>query len=358
MKVYIKFIIYSFIKSLIFVSAIFFSLVLILNTLTEIEFFKGINVQAYLPIYASLLNSPTLLFEMFPFVFLISTQVFFINLFDDNQIQVFKYSGLRNSSILGVISFTSLITGIFIILLFYGLSSNLKNIYLEIKNKYTTDDKYLAVITNNGLWIKDTNKKKFTTIVHASKIDKNFLVDAFITQFDDKNEVIRHIQSNKINIEKNNWVIFNAKIIENDSVIKENFTNIYSNFNYKKIQSLFSNLSSLSILELYELKANYVSLNYSTTEVDLQIQKLISYPIFLLLMTILSSVIMFNTKNFKSNMIKISIGLLLSVIIYYINNFFFVMGKSEKISISISIWLPLFFLIILNILISRKVNDK
>ena len=357
MKIYIKFIIFSFIKSLLFVSVIFFSLVLILNILTEIEFFKGINVETFLPIYVSFLNAPTLLFEMFPFVFLISTQVFFINLFNENQIQVFKYSGLKNSKILGIISFTSAVVGVLIILFFYGLSSNLKNIYLEIKNKYTTDDKYLAVITNNGLWIKDTNNDS-TNIVHASKIEKNFLVDAFITQFDSKNEVIRHIKSNKINIEKNNWLIFDAKIFENNTSIKKDLKIIYSNFNYKKIQSLFSNLSSLSIIELYELKKNYQSLNYSTTEVDLQIQKLISYPIFLLLMTILSTIIMFNTKHFKSNTIKISIGLLLSVIIYYINNFFFVMGKSEKISILISVWLPLFILMISSILISYKINEK
>mgnify|MGYP001369382274 FL=1 len=357
MKIYIKFIIFSFIKSLLFVSVIFFSLVLILNILTEIEFFKGINVKTYLPIYASFLNAPTLLFEMFPFVFLISTQVFFINLFNENQIQVFKYSGLKNSKILGIITLTSAVVGILIILFFYGLSSNLKNIYLEIKNKYTTDDKYLAVITNNGLWIKDTNKDHIN-IVHASKIEKNFLINAFITQFDNKNEVIRHIKSNKINIEKNNWSIFDAQIFENDTSIKKDLKIIYSNFNYKKIQSLFSNLSSLSIIELYELKKNYQSLNYSTTEVDLQTQKLISYPIFLLLMTILSSIIMLNTKHFKSNTIKISIGLLLSVIIYYINNFFFVMGKSEKISILVAIWFPLFILMTSSILISYKINEK
>ena len=54
---------------------------------------------------------------------------------------------------------------------------------MEIKNKYTTDDKYLAVITNNGLWIKDTNENKIN-IIHASKIDDKFLINTFISQFD------------------------------------------------------------------------------------------------------------------------------------------------------------------------------
>ena len=67
---------------------------------------------------------------------------------------------------------------------------------------------------------------------------------------------------------------------------------------------------------------------------------------------------MYNTKTFKSNTLKISIGLFLSVLIYYINNFFFVMGKTEKISIEMSIWVPLFFLLLTNTIIAYKINEK
>ncbi len=357
MKIYIKFLINSFLKSFIFVSIIFLSLVLILNILTEIEFFKNLEVKSYFPLYVSLLNSPTLLFEMFPFIFLVCTQVFFINFFNQNQIQIFKYSGLKNTKILFIISLTTFVMGLAIISIFYSFSSNLKNVYLEIKNTYTTDGKYLAVITNNGLWIKDTNENN-TNIIHASKMDKNLLIDTFISQYNNNFEVIRHIHSDKINIEKNNWKIFDAKIYENDTTSKTEIFNIYSNFSYSKILTLFSNLSSLSLIELFDLQKNYKLLNYSTTEVNLQIHKIISYPVYLLLMTILSSVIMFNTKNFRSNTLKISFGLFLSVIIYYMNNFFIVMGKSEKIPVLISIWVPLIILIISNIVISFKLNEK
>ncbi len=357
MKIYIKFLIITFLKSFLFVSVVFLSLVLILNILTEIEFFKNIEVKSYFPLYVSLLNSPALLFEMFPFIFLVSTQVFFINFFNQNQIQIFKYSGLKNTKILLIVSLTTFFMGIIIITLFYSFSSNLKNIYLEIKNTYTTDGKYLAVITNNGLWIKDSNENNIN-IIHASKMDKNLLIDTFISQYNKEFEVIRHIHSDKINIEKNNWEIYDAKIYEDNASNKVEIFNIYSNFNYSKILSLFSNLSSLSIMELFDLQKNYQLLNYSTTEVNLQIHKILSYPVYLLLMTILSSIIMFNTKNFRSNTLKISIGLFLSVIIYYMNNFFMVMGKSEKIPVLISIWVPLTILIISNSVIAFKLNEK
>ena len=43
-------------------------------------------------------------------------------------------------------------------------SSNFKNIYLELKSNYIKYLKYLAVITKNGLWIKDKiNNKIFTS---------------------------------------------------------------------------------------------------------------------------------------------------------------------------------------------------
>src|SRR6056300_1351934 len=130
MNTYFKFLTLNYIRAIIYVFAIMLSLVVILNILTEIEFFKNYEVNTYLPFYLATLNSLDLIFEMFPFVFLISTQIFFVNLFTDGQINIFKYSGLKNSKIIIILSFLSFILGILIITLFYGLSSKLKNLYL------------------------------------------------------------------------------------------------------------------------------------------------------------------------------------------------------------------------------------
>ena len=357
MKIYVKFLVFRFLRSLIFVSSIIYVLIFILNILTEFEFFREIDVQYYFPIYLSLINSPSLLFEMFPFIFLISSQIFFINLMKNDQIQTFKYSGLKNSKILTVLSLTSFLTGLIIIGLFYNLSSNLKNIYLNLKNNYTSDDKYLAVITNNGLWIKDNIDGKIN-IINASKIDEEFLIEVSITELDNEFKVKRQIESDKIDISKNEWYVFNPKIFSNNG--KDELDSIYfkSNFDYERIQNLFSNLSSLSILELYKLKNNYNLLNLSTIEIRLQIQKILSFPFYLCFMSILAAIIMFNSKKQKSNTLKISYGLFLSVLIYYINNFLNVLGKTEKINILLSVWIPILILIIINFIYTLKINEK
>ena len=357
MNTYIKFLSLNFVKSIVYVFFVMLSLVIILNILTEVEFFKNHNVGAYLPIYLAILNSLDLIFEMFPFIFLISTQVFFINLFVDNQISIFKYSGLKNSKIIQIICFISFFIGIIIITLFYGLSSNFKNLYLEYKNKYSNDNKYLAVVTNNGLWIKDlVDKDKL--IINAATIEGKQLKNVNISEFDENFNLLRIITSENIDISSNYWIVNNAKTLHENRTIKDDKLIIYSNFNYEKINKLFSNLSSLSILELFELKNNYKKINYSTTEIDVQLHKLTSYPIYFMLMTLLSAIIMLNVKKFKSNTFKIIVGLFFCVIIYYINNLFQVLGKTEKIPLILSVWITLIIIIIVNLFLTLRINEK
>ena len=357
MKTYIKFLSKIYLNSFFYVSLVMLCLIFILNLLSELDFFKDINVNSYFPIYLSLLNSPTYIFEMFPFIFLISTQLFFISLFNNSQLNVFKYSGLKNSKILFIISFISFFLGILIITLFYSFSSSLKNFYLDLKSNYTTDEKYLAVITKNGLWIKDVIDNKIL-IINSFKIDQNYLIDAYISEFNNNFEIKRNIVSPKIDISNKDWIIFNAEVFEKNEKQKLEILKMTTNFDYLIIQNLFSNLSSLSILELLELRKNYKSLNYSLIDIDIQLLKLISFPIYLALMTIFSSVIMLSTKELKSSILKISIGLFFSVVIYYLFNFFNVLGKTEKINLFISVLLPIILLTVINSIMIRRFNEK
>ncbi len=357
MKTYIKFLMDIFFKSFLYVVFIVLCLVFIINLLTELEFFRDIDVGIFFTLYLSLINSPSMIFEIFPFILLITTQLFFIKLFNNDEIKIFKYSGLKNSKILIIIGLFTLLIGSVTISIFYNASSNLKNFYLELKSNYTEDGKYLAVINKNGLWIRDKIDEKIL-IVNSSKIDDNFLIDNFITEFDTNYKVIRNIKSKKIDIKNNQWIIYNPEIYIKNSKHESEKIIVYSNFNYKRINSLFSNLSSLSFLELIELKNNYKLLNYSTIDIDVQIHKIISYPLYLLVMTILSSVIMLNSKQYKSNTLKISVGLFLCVIIYYFNNLFNVLGTTGKINHIFSVWVPLIFLTSISMLSTLKINEK
>ena len=357
MKTYIRFLLSLFTFSFFKVFFIFFGIILIINILEQVDFFRNINLNFIYLLFISFLNTPSIIFEILPFIFLISTQIFFISLINKNELEIFKYTGLNNYKIIKIIGMYSFILGLIFVIFFYNIASIFKNSYLVIKNEFTNDSKYLAVITENGLWIKDEINSQ-TKIINAKRVENEFLLGVFISEFDDNFEIIRTIQSEKINITSTNWKIFNPKISKNNILIEKNIIELKSNFDLKKINSLFSNLSSLSIIQLIELRKNYNNLNYSVTEIDSHLYKLASYPFYLTLMTIFSAIVMFNIGYQKNSIFKIVLGILISVIIYYINYFFNILGTSEKIPLITSILLPLIILSIINIASIIKLNEK
>ena len=357
MKTYIKFLINLFNVSFFKVFFTFFIIILITNILEQVAFFKELNVNFFYLIFISFLNTPSIVFEILPFIFLLSTQIFFISLIDKKELEIFKYTGLNNFKIIKIISLYVFISSLLIVIIFYNGSAILKNSYLLIKNKYTDDNKYLAVITENGLWIKDEIDGKIN-IVNANKVDNQFLINVSITQFNKDFEINNIINTDKVDISSNKWKLFNPLIVTNNQSESLNEMEMNSNFDLEKINSLFSNLSSLTIIELFKLRNSYIDLNYSVIDINSHLYKIITYPIYLTLMTILAAVIMFNIGYQKNSFFKVSLGILLSVFIYYINYFLNILGTSEKIPLTISIFLPMIILLIINFISIIKLNEK
>mgnify|MGYP001295032587 FL=1 len=359
LAIYQKNLISSFFKCLGIVTLVFFCISVILNVFEELSFFKNVeNVNFTLPIFLTILNTPSILFDIFPFIFLISTLYFFSEIIDKNELNIYKNYGLTNFKIINIITASSFITGIFIVIIFYNISANLKFFYLDIKNDFSKDDKYLAVITSNGLWVKDETENNIN-LINAEKIENNHLKNVIITQFNKNFEFQKIISSDKVNIKEKIWLINNPSITkENQLTTKEKNILFETNFDKEKISSLFSNLSSLNILDLNELKKDYKTLGYSTILLNAHQLKLYSYPIYLSIMVCLASILMFNVRFNKSKIFNFILGILISVLIYYINFIFKLLTESEKIPLLVSVWAPQIILLLIACIGLVKVNEK
>ena len=328
-KIYQLYLIKSYWMILFFVSLIFFSLSIILNIFEEVSFFKDIDVNSLFPILLTLLTAPTIVYETFPFIFFISTQFLFIRLMDKEELDIFKKISLSNIKLIGILSISSFIISIILVTIFYNLASNLRFMYLEMKNEYSGDNKYLAVVTENGLWIKD-KIGDYINIINAEKIDGKILKEVTINQFSKEYENIANFVVEEINIENKEWIIKKGSFSKlNQGLRSIENVSFQSNFNAEQINKLFSDLSSLNILELNKLK-DYSNLGYSLTNINIHMQKLIAYPIYLTVMTVFASVIMLNIKRNKSKLFHIVLGVLLSVMIYYINYFSSLLDKMKE----------------------------
>jgi lipopolysaccharide export system permease protein len=358
LKKFELYLIVLFLKKIINIFFIFFALIFILNLFEEINFFKDLEVSPFFPLYLSSLNVPSTLFDVFPFIFLIGTQFFFLDINDKNELEILKINGLSNIRVLRTLFLTSLVFGFILMTVFYTLSSKLKFVYFDIKNSYSNDNKYLAVIKESGLWIKDEINNK-VLIVNSDKISNNLLINVTIHEFDENFELINLIQSKKVDITDYKWVISRPLFFNNNKTIQLEEEHILeTHFDIETINSMFSNLSSLNLFQLLKLKNDYKSLGNSTRELDVHLQKIYSLPVFLSIMTIFAAIIMFNNKRNTSVIFHLILGILVSVIIYYLSYLFYLMGENGKIPIILSTYLPFMILLLIISIGLVRLNEK
>ena len=102
---------------------------------------------------------------------------------------------------------------------------------------------------------------------------------------------------------------------------------IDSIYDFEKITSLFSNSDTISFLDLI---INYKSLlnnGYSQEFLDQSFHSMLSLPFFLFLMTALAAILTMHTSKKSENFKLIILGLIISVLIYYLKDLSVALGK-------------------------------
>ena len=307
----------------------------------------------------TLLNVPATLLEIFPFIVLISTQLFFVEITKRKENELIKINRLDNFYLIRLLVLCSFLFGIIIITLYYPISSKLKFFYFDIKNIYSEDGKYLKHYSGSGLWIKDEMDDEIYIISASSDNKDKLLKNVFITKFDKNFNIIENISSKKADISLNEWIIENPIVFRDNKQIQlDKNIRLRSHFNFDKINKTFRDLNSLNLFELVKLKKENEVLGYSSQEVNLHFLRIISLPIYLSIMVIISAIIMLNIKRDKPYIFHVLLGILLSVVIYYINNIFNIFGLTDKIPVYLSIFFPIIFLSIVSTIGLVRINEK
>ena len=343
-----KYLAKEFFKIVINTSLTFFCLGFVLNLFEEINFFKDLEVGINIPIILSVLFVPSLLYNMFPFVILISGIWFFLRIKKTDEIIALKVSGISNFSIIIIPSIVSIILGILLITAINPITSVLVKKYEIVKGGYEVDQEYLAAITVNGIWIKEKNINK-NNIIRSSNLDNENLIIVTIYQFDKENNFVKRIEAKSANISSFNWILKDVTIIDADgNYLSSNISRLdyISMYDIQKIKSLYSNLDTISFWNLKNEIQLLEARGYSTREMEAKFQRSFAFPFFLLSMVLLSGVFTLGMTFKENNWSYVFIAIITSVLIFYFNDFSAALGKTEKLPILISVWMPIVIIFI------------
>ena len=343
-----KYLAKEFFKIVINTSLTFFCLGFVLNIFEEINFFKDLEVGINIPIILSVLFVPSLLYNMFPFVILISGIWFFLKIKKTDEIIALKVSGISNFSIIIIPCIVSIILGILIITAFNPITSVLVKKYEIIKGSYEKDQEYLAAITVNGIWIKEKNINK-NNIIRSATLNNENLITVTIYEFDKENNFIKRIEAKSANISSFNWIFKDVTIIDADgNYLSSNISRLdyISMYDIQKIKSLYSNLDTISFWNLKNEIRLLEDRGYSTRSMQATFQRSLAFPFFLLSMVLLSGVFTLGMTFKENNWSYVFIAIITSVLIFYFNDFSAALGKTEKLPILISVWMPIVIIFI------------
>jgi lipopolysaccharide export system permease protein len=358
-----RYIIKEYISSLFVVIAVMLSIILLINLLDEFNFFKSKkDLKFIFFIIFTILKIPNVLVNLFPFIVLFGGIVFYLKIYNHNEVISLRVMGYSNIQIILIPALTSFVIGYVIVFLITPISSSMLKYYEELRSKYN-DTKNLVFINETGIWILDKNEKD-KNIIRIEKINKDFSIINQITiyNYDISNNFIKRIDSSEGIIKDKNWQLNKVYIITaNKKNNKESYLNNYnysSNININELKNIYKNTETTSLLDINKEILILEDKGYSTIDLRIRYQKLISLPIYLLAMSILSGLMIINLGK-TSNYLKYgSYGVLISIIIYFLNDLSITIAKSGIISVDFSVWIPIFLIILINLVGITQVNAK
>ena len=344
-----NYLIKQFLKLTLNITFFFFCLGFIVNLFEELNLFKDHDVGINIPIILSLLFVPSLIYNVFPFIILLTGIWFFLGLKRTDEIIALKISGMSNLSVILVPAILSIVLGIFFITLINPITAVLVKKYESIKSVYYEKEKdYLAAVTENGIWIKEKNLEK-NYIIKATSLKNKELVNVTIYEFDNNNNFIKRIESEFVDISSQNWILINSTAIDKDGKdVSDDIENLKykSIYDVKMITSLYSNLDTISFWNLESEIELLKERGYSTNEMRAKWHRSYAFPFFILSMVLISAFFTLGIDFKENNWSYVFISIITSVLIFYFNDFSAALGKTGKLPIEVSVWMPIVIIFI------------
>ena len=363
-KTLIKYLSYEFIKCFLIVLLVFLSISLLTNFVEELIFFKDKQIENFLLslIILTTLKTINTLIETSVFIFLFTGIFFFVKFLKNNELNSIKLSGISNLLSILTPALLSFGIGLFIIFAITPISAEGIKFYEKYKRNYSQNDN-LIVINDSGLWFMEKNEENYK-IIRADKIvDNDFskFYNSTIYTLDTDFNFLNRYDSKLVFINKKEWILENTKILSgNDNAQKKggkDYT-LKSSIDINELKNLFTNANTISFWEILNSikKLNYRG--YSGDELKIKFHKYLSLPIYLFSMIILATVFTINIKKNYSNFIYVFFGIILGIVIYFLNDLSIALGIAGKMPLTISVWIPIFLILVISAINLIKINEN
>ena len=272
--------------------------------------------------------------KILPFAVLIGSISCFNQWRKKNYYIVCKTSGVSLWRILSPILISFFVIGVASIIILNPFATLLNQKYENLQTLYFGQKNLKSFSFNTkGFWIKQISKNSYL-LINAGKINENtnslFNVNIFV--YDRNKTFTKRISANRAVFSKQKLNLFDVLLTKKNSELQKlnKLTfNIKSNPNNLNVATIEPEKIFLLDFPSYLKQMQQYGLN--TSEHLLQFFKLICQPFLIISMVLLSASLMLRSSERKIEVGIVSLTLVVGFGLYFIGDFIFALGSSERL---------------------------
>jgi len=294
-----------------------------------------------------------MIMEIFPFIVLFASLSTFFYFAKRSELIVARASGVSIWHLLIPGVSLILIIGFFTVILIQPLIATSSYKFKELEAKTIRGQTSLITITENGLWLKDsdTNDNAYR-IINSLGFDRNakYLENVIFFNHSESGQLISRYDAEKVFLKPNYWELENIwiyKNIEETEFLKK--IEIRTDLTAEQIQENFAPPETISFWNLPEFIKIAENAGFAATKHKTEFQSLLALPFFLSSMLIIAAP--FSVRFIRSESINnlILSGIMSGLILYTFSNVIYAFGASGNIGPILSAWSPPILAILLGI---------
>ena len=272
--------------------------------------------------------------KILPFAALIGSIACFNQWRKKNYYVISKASGISLWKILSPILVSFFFVGLFSIMVLNPFSTLMNKKYENLQTLFFGKANIQEFsFDTKGFWIKHVSGKR-NLIINANRIDEktNALFEINIFEYDDKKIFQKKIKAKKGKFTSNKLLLYSVQSINENYQVRNLKKFSYSiDFDSSQLNVATKKPDKIFLLDFpyYLLKMKSYGLNISKHLIHFF--KLICQPFLIISMILLSASLMLRSSERKVEVGIVSLSLVVGFSLYFIGDFIFALGFSEKI---------------------------
>jgi lipopolysaccharide export system permease protein len=299
----------------------------------------------------TLLKLPTTAEKIYPFAVMIGGMIALTRLTRSSELVVARAAGVSVWQFLLPGVLVAFVLGMIFVSIVNPVAAMTISRFERVEAKYVNARASVLSISPSGLWMRQTSDEGITFrksiareyIIHAVRMDQTSyaLESVMILLFDDKHGFIGRIDAPKARLMQGEWSIENAQLSSPEGLPSTQAEyRMPTQLTISQIQDSFSAPETFSFWQLPGFISVLEAAGFSALQHKLHFHSLMSLPLLLAGMLMLSAVFSLRTPRRGGTGMVIVIGLAAGFVLYFITNIIYALGSSGDLPIVLAAWAP------------------